>query len=197
MVHLTLEIDMLKPLLSIFALLSFLLPLSPAWADEYTNTIDVFKKAGESGTFFEKAHGYAVFPTIGKGAVGVGGAHGDGRVYEKGKYIGDVSMTQLSIGFQLGGEAFSEIIFFENEAALKQFTGGNFEFGAEAKAVAVTASAGAEASTKGSSASASSSKNSAKTSGGYYKGMAPFTVMKGGLMFDVSIGGQKFNYKPR
>jgi len=187
---------MLKPLLSALAFVSFLLPLSPAWADEYADTIDTFKKAGESGTFFEKAYGYAVFPTIGKGAVGVGGAHGDGRVYAKGKHIGDVSMTQLSIGLALGAESYSEIIFFENEAALKEFTSGNFEFGAEAKAVAVTLAAGAEASTKGASAGASTSKKSAKTAGGYYKGMAPFTVMKGGLMVDASIGGQKFKYKP-
>lgn len=187
---------MLKFLLSIFACVSFLLPLSPAWADEYSDTIDTFKKAGESGTFFDKAHGYAVFPTIGKGAVAVGGAHGTGRVYEKGKYIGDTSMTQILVGLSLGGEAYSEIIFFENAAALKEFTSGNFEFGAEAKAVAVTLAAGAEASTKGASASASTSKKNAATAGGYHKGMAPFTVMKGGLMVDASINGQKFKYKP-
>lgn len=188
---------MLKRLLPIFALLSFLLPLSPAWADEYTDTIDIFKKAGESGTFFEKAYGYAVFPSIGKGAVVLGAAEGDGRVYAKGKHIGDTSMTQLSIGFQLGGEKYSEIIFFENEAALKEFTAGNFEFSAGAKAVVITAAAGAEASTKGSSAEASTSKSSAKTAGAYYKGMATFTVPKGGLILDASIGGQKFKYKAR
>jgi len=115
---------MLKRLLAIVALLSF--SISPAWADEYTDTINVFKKAVESGAFFQKSHGYAVFPTIGKGGVGVGGAYGKGRLYKQGKHIGDVSMTQLTVGFQLGGEAFSEIIFFENEAALKKFTDGNF-----------------------------------------------------------------------
>jgi len=187
---------MLKPVLSILALLSFLLPLSPAWADEYTDTINIFKKAGESGKLFNKAYGYAVFPTIGKGGVGVGGAHGNGRVYQKGKHIGDASMTQVSVGFQLGGEAFSEIIFFENEAALKDFTNGNFEFGADAQAVAITASAGAKASTTGSSAGASATKKSATTVGRYHNGMATFTVMKGGLMYEASIGGQKFSYKP-
>lgn len=186
---------MLKRLLSILALLSFLLPVSPAWADEYADTINLFKKAGESGTFFHKAYAYAVFPTIGKGGIGVGGAHGSGRVYAKGKHIGDTSMTQLTIGFQLGAEGFSEIIFFENEAALKEFTNGNFEFGADAQAVAITASASAKAGTTGASAGASATKKAAKTAGGYYKGMATFTVMKGGLMYEASIGGQKFSYK--
>jgi lipid-binding SYLF domain-containing protein len=190
------EINMLKRLLSILALLSLVLPVSPAWADEYTDTINVFKNAGESGTFFHKAYGYAVFPTIGKGGVGVGGAHGSGRVYEKGKAIGDTSMTQLTVGFQLGGEAFSEIIFFEDERALKEFTNGNFEFGADAHAVAITAAAGAKASTTGSSAGASGGKHDATTVGKYHKGMATFTVTKGGLMYEATLGGQKFSYKP-
>jgi lipid-binding SYLF domain-containing protein len=187
---------MLKRLLWIFALSSALLPPSPAWADEYTDTIDIFKKAGESGAFFDKAYGYAVFPSIGKGAIIVGAAEGDGHVYAKGKHIGDTTMTQLSVGLQLGGEKYSEIVFFENEEALKQFTSGNFEFSAGAKAVVVTAAAGAEASTKGSSAGASTSKTSAKTAGGYHKGMATFTVPKGGFILDASVGGQKFRYKP-
>jgi lipid-binding SYLF domain-containing protein len=97
----------------------------------------------------------------------------------------------------LGGEAFSQIIFFQDQRALKEFTSGNFEFGAEASAVAITAGAGAKANTAGSSAGASVSKNDAKTVGGYHKGMATFTVAKGGLMYEASVGGQKFNYKRR
>lgn len=188
---------MIKRLIQILALLSMALTVSPAWADEYQDTINVFKKAVESGTFFSKAYGYAVFPTIGKGGVGVGGAYGKGRVYEKGKYIGDTSMTQLTVGFQLGGQAYSQIVFFEDQRSLKDFTSGNFEFGAEASAVAITAAAGAKANTAGSSAGVSAGKNDAKTVGNYRKGMATFTVAKGGLMYEATIGGQKFNYKTR
>lgn len=187
---------MFKRLLSIFAILS-LVQISSAWADEYTDTINLFKNAGESSKLLRTAYGYAVFPTIGKGAVGIGGAHGKGRVYEKGKHIGDTSMTQVTVGFQLGGEAYSEIILFENKQALKEFTGGNFEFGAEASAVAITAAASAKAGTTGSSAGASGGKKDATTKGGYQKGMATFTVAKGGLMYEASIGGQKFSFTPR
>jgi lipid-binding SYLF domain-containing protein len=116
-------------------------------------------------------------------------------VYEKGKHIGDTSMTQLSVGFQLGGEGFSEIIFFQDERSLKEFTGGNFEFSAEAKAVAITAAAGGKASTTGSSAGASGGKKDATTVGSYHKGMATFTVTKGGLMYEATVAGQKFSYK--
>ena len=187
---------MLKRLISILAVLSLMLSISPAWADEYTDTINLFKNAGESGQLLKTAYGYAVFPTIGKGAVGIGGAHGKGHVYEKGKYIGDTSMTQVTVGLQLGGEAYSEMIVFEDERALKEFTSGNFEFGADASAVAITAAAGAQTSTTGTSARASAGKKDAKTAGGYHKGMATFTVTKGGLMYEASIGGQKFSYKP-
>jgi len=121
-----------------------------------------------------------------------------GHVYEKGKYIGNASMTQVTVGFQLGGQAYSEIIFFRDQAALKNFASGNFEFGAEASAVAITAAAGADASTTGTSAGASVRQGDAKTVGaGYTKGMATFTVAKGGLMYAATIGGQKFKYKPR
>jgi lipid-binding SYLF domain-containing protein len=187
---------MFKRLLSILALLSLALPLSSAWADDYTDTINLFKNAGESGKLLSAAHGYAVFPTIGKGGVGVGGAYGKGRVYRKGKYIGDTSMTQATIGFQLGGETYSELILFEDERALQEFTKGNFEFGADAQVIAITASAGAKAGTTGTSAGASGGKKDAKTVGGYHKGIATFTVAKGGLMYEASVGGQKFSYTP-
>jgi lipid-binding SYLF domain-containing protein len=105
-------------------------------------------------------------------------------------------MTQGTIGFQFGGQAYSEIIFFQDKAALDQFTRGNFEFGAQAQAVAITASASASATTTGASASAAATQHDATSAGKYYKGMAVFTVAKGGLMYEASIGGQKFNYKP-
>lgn len=188
---------MIKRLLSMLAMLTLAFAAAPAFADEYSDTVNIFRKAVESKGFFDKAYGYAVFPTIGKGGIGVGGAYGKGRVYQKGKYIGDTSMTQLSVGFQLGGQGYSQIIFFEDERALKEFTGGNFEFSAEASAVAITAAAGAKASTTGGSAGVSGGKNDAKAVGKYYKGMATFTVAKGGLMYEASVAGQKFSYKAR
>lgn len=169
-----------------------------ARADEYSDTVNLFKNAGESGTYFKNAYGYAVFPNIGKAGVGIGGAYGKGRVFANGKYIGNTSMKQVTVGLQLGGQDYSEIIFFEDERALNEFTKGSFEFGADASAVAITASANVKASTTGSSAGASGGKKDATTVGGkYYKGTSTFTVAKGGLMYEASIGGQKFNYKAR
>jgi lipid-binding SYLF domain-containing protein len=173
------------------------LPFGGALADEYSDTISLFKNAGESGSFFDNCYGYAVFPTIGKGGIGIGGAHGKGRVYAAGEYVGDTSMTQVTVGFQLGGEAFSEIIFFEDKRAFEEFTGGNFEFSADASAVAITASAKAAATTTGSSAGASGGKKDATTVGSYHKGTATFTIAKGGLMYQATIGGQKFSYTPK
>jgi lipid-binding SYLF domain-containing protein len=178
------------------------LPFAGAWAEDneeakYADTIKVFRDAGESGSFFGKSHGYAVFPTIGKAGLVVGGAYGKGRVYAVGKVVGDTSMTQLSLGFQAGGQAYSQIVFFEDKRAFDEFTSGNFEFGAQATAVAITAGASAGATTAGSSAGASGGKHDATTVGGYYKGMAVFTVAKGGLMYEASISGQKFSYTPR
>ncbi len=167
-------------------------------ADEYDDTIKVFQDAGASGAFFKKSYGYAVFPSIGKGGVGIGGAHGKGRVYAQGKYVGDTSMTQLTAGFQLGGQVFSQIIFFEDKRSFDEFTSGNFEFGAQATAVAITAGASATAGSTGSSAGASGGQNDAKTKGAaYHKGMATFTVAKGGLMYEATLGGQKFKYTPK
>jgi lipid-binding SYLF domain-containing protein len=177
---------------ALFMVLLLVVPFAQVMADEYSDTIKVFRDAGESGTFFARSYGYAVFPTIGKGGIGIGGAYGKGRVYEQGNYVGDTSVTQLSIGLQLGGQAYSQIVFFEDN----EFTSGNFEFGAQASAVAITAGASAEATTTGSSAGASGGKHDATTVGKYYKGMAVFTVAKGGLMYEASIGGQKFSYTP-
>lgn len=167
---------------------------SSAWADEYAETKKMFADAGRSN-LFDSAYGYALFPTIGKAGFIVGGAYGKGKVYEQNKFIGDTSMTQASIGFQIGGSGFSQVVFFEDKRALDTFTSGNFEFGAEAQAIAITAAAGASASTTGSSATASGGKNNAATTdAGYTKGMLTFTIVKGGAMFDVSLGGQKFKY---
>jgi lipid-binding SYLF domain-containing protein len=182
---------------ALFMVLLLVVPFAQVMADEYSDTIKVFRDAGESGTFFARSYGYAVFPTIGKGGIGIGGAYGKGRVYEQGNYVGDTSVTQLSIGLQLGGQAYSQIVFFEDKRAFDEFTSGNFEFGAQASAVAITAGASAEATTTGSSAGASGGKHDATTVGKYYKGMAVFTVAKGGLMYEASISGQKFSYTPK
>jgi len=163
-------------------------------ADSYSDTIALFKNAGESAAYFKDSYGYAVFPTIGKGGLVVGGAHGSGRVYAHDKYVGDTSMTQLTVGFQAGGQAYSQIIFFQDKRSFDEFTTGNFEFGADVSAVAITAAAGASAGTTGSSAGASTGKKDASTEGKYHKGMAVFTIVKGGAMYQATVGGQKFKY---
>jgi lipid-binding SYLF domain-containing protein len=168
-----------------------------SWADDYADTVALFKNAGASSAFFKTAYGYAVFPTIGSGALVVGGAHGDGRVYVQGAYVGDVSMTQVSVGFQAGGKAYSQIIFFEDKRAFDEFTSGNFQFDANASAVVITAAAGAGTGTTGSSSGASGGMHDAVTAGKYYRGMAVFTIVKGGAMASAAIGGQKFKFTPK
>ncbi|MGO9634514.1 MAG: YSC84-related protein [Steroidobacteraceae bacterium] len=166
----------------------------PALADSYSDTVALFKNAGQSAGFFGSSYGYAVFPTIGKGGLVVGGAHGKGRVYQQGKYVGDTSMTQVSVGLQAGGQAYSEIVFFQDQRALGEFTSGNFSFSGDVSAVAITAGASASAGTGGSTAGASGGKKDAATAGGYQKGVAVFTIAKGGLMFQAAVAGQKFSY---
>jgi lipid-binding SYLF domain-containing protein len=178
----------------VFAVL--LLGSGPALADPYRETVDLFKAAGESASFFEDSYAFAVFPTVGKGSLGIGGAYGEGRVYEQGKYVGDTKMTQVSLGLQAGGQAFSQIIFFADKRALEEFTAGNFEFGANASAVVITAAASGSASTTGASATASGGKKDARTTGDYYKGTATFIIAKGGLMLEASLSGQKFSFTP-
>ncbi len=126
--------------------------------------------------FFERAHGFAVFPNITKGALGVGGARGKGMVFEQNNPIGEARLTQFTVGLQAGGQNYSELIFFEDEEALLQFTEGRFEFSAQASAVAVRAGASADAA--------------------FDSGVAVFTMAKAGLMYEASIGGQKFKYEP-
>ena len=170
---------------------------SAAVADAYSDTDALFKSAGESAAFFNDCDGYAVFPTIGKGGLVVGGAHGKGRVYEHGKFIGDTSMTQLSVGLQAGGQAYSMIIFFQDQRAFEEFTRQSFEFGADVSAVAITAAASGQLGTTGASAGASGGKKDATTAGKYYKGLAVFTIAKGGAMVQAAVAGQKFTYKPK
>jgi lipid-binding SYLF domain-containing protein len=171
--------------------------VSAACADSYDDAIHIFKQAGKSGTFFGKAYGYAVFPTVGGAGFVVGAAHGKGRVYAHGDLTGDSTMNLLSAGLQAGAKAYSEIIFFEDKRALDDFESGHFQFAANASAVAITAGAEAGAGTSGVSSEASAESSNASTSGGYFNGMAVFTIAKGGLMYAATISGQQFTYTPR
>lgn len=129
------------------------------------------------GKYFSSAYGYAVFPSVGKGGLGVGGAAGNGTIYKGGAIVGDCKLSQLTIGFQAGGQAYSEVIFFQNKASFDRFTGNKFEFSAQATAVAVTAGASFDVD--------------------YRDGILIFTHSKGGLMYEASVGGQKFKTKMR
>lgn len=132
------------------------------------------KKDPELQAFFDKAYGYAVFPTVGKGGFFVGAAHGNGVVYQQGKVVGFSTLSQVTIGLQFGGQAYSEIIFFKDKKAFNQFTKGDFAFSGQASAVAAN---------KGVAANID-----------YSSGVAVFTLAKGGLMYEASIGGQKFSF---
>jgi lipid-binding SYLF domain-containing protein len=182
----------------IFVVVAMFCSLSiAAEVEDYSSTINVFKQSPQVQPYFKQAYGYAVFPTIGKGGLGIGAAHGKGQVYRGGKVTGKASMTKVSIGFQAGGQAFSQMIFFEDKRAYDEFTSGNFEFDAQASAVAITAGAQAKAGTEGTTASASAGpKTGAQADVQYRKGMAVFVHIKGGLMYEASIGGQKFSFKP-
>ncbi|MCC6683259.1 MAG: hypothetical protein IT445_20375 [Phycisphaeraceae bacterium] len=144
-------------------------------AQEVQLAIKRFKEVDPSmAERFENAKAYAVFPSVGKGAVGVGGAFGRGQLFEDGQVTGWCDLSQGSIGFQLGGQAYSEVIFFENENSLEQFKAGSMEFSAQASAVAATAGASTDAN--------------------YEYGVLVFTLPKGGLMYEASIGGQRFTF---
>lgn len=137
-----------------------------------------FKRADPSmDAFFQKAYGYAVFPEITKGGIGIGGAGGDGTVFEQGQSVGSSEMSQVTVGLQLGGQTYREAIFFKDKTALDNFKKGNFEFAAGASAVAV--------------------KTGASKAADYSHGVAIFTMAEGGLMFEASVGGQKFTYEPK
>ena len=188
----------MKSITRTFSLVPALLLLAGmAYAAKYADTIELFRNAGESSSFFHKSYAYAVFPTVGEGALGVGGAFGKGHVYVHGHMVGDTTMSQLSVGFQAGGKAYSQIIFFEDKRALDEFESGSFEFTAGASAIAITAAAGASVGTSGASAGASGGEKDARATGVYEKGMAVFTIAKGGLMYAAAIAGQKFSYTPR
>jgi len=136
--------------------------------------IDAKEQDPALSNWFETAYAYAVFPSVGKGGIGIGGAHGKGIVIRGDSTVGYTSLSQISIGLQLGGQVYAEFIFFKDETAFNQFARGNFEMGAQVSAVAITLGASADAN--------------------YDKGVAVFTIAGGGLMYEASVAGQKFKY---
>ncbi|MEO7987019.1 MAG: YSC84-related protein [Gemmatimonadales bacterium] len=149
-------------------------------ADDLAGVQEVIAKFKEKdpgmAEIFAKANGYAVFPTVGKGAIGIGGARGKGHVYRNGRHIGRSTLTQVTIGLQLGGQAYSEVVFFQNAEALENFKLGHLKLDAQASAIALTTRASADL--------------------GYRSGVAIVTMAKGGLMYEASVGGQKFSFRP-
>jgi lipid-binding SYLF domain-containing protein len=185
----------------ILLIVAFVLGISTiafaAEVENYSSTVNGFRKSPTVEKFFNNSYGYAVFPTIGKAGYVIGGSYGEGQVYKGGEVTGKSKVIEGSIGFQAGGEAFSEIIFFQDKRAYDEFTSGSFEFGASAQVVVVTAGAEAQAGTAGVSAGASTvPKTGVQMETEYFKGMATFAQAEGGLMLGVSIGGQKFIFEP-
>ena len=162
--------------LSLVAMAMFVVPGTAQSDEDVQEVIKKFEE-GDPGmqAWFREAHGYAVFPSVGKGGIGIGGAHGKGLVYEQRQLVGKTTLTEVTVGFQLGGQAFSEVIFFKDKTAFDDFTRENFEFGAQVSAVALTAGASADLA--------------------YNGGVAVVTATKGGLMYEASVGGQKFSYE--
>lgn len=139
--------------------------------------IEAKSKDDSLSLWFDEAYAYAVFPSVGKGGIGIGGAHGKGIVIRGNDTVGTSSLSQVTIGFQLGGQVYAQYIMFKDKTAFDHFTRGNFEMGAQVSAVAVTAGASADAN--------------------YDGGVAVFTIAGGGLMYEASVGGQKFKYKAK
>ncbi len=151
-------------------------PLEAQKESEVEEAIATFiEKDPDMKEWFSSSHGYVVFPNVGKAGFGIGGAHGNGLVYEGGKLVGKSELKEVTVGLQMGGQSFVEVIFFKDKTAFDDFTRGNFEFGAQVSAVALTAGASADLA--------------------YNGGVAVMTMAKGGLMYEASVGGQKFEYE--
>jgi lipid-binding SYLF domain-containing protein len=171
-----------KSLLGILVMLILSAPTFAGWdpnlEKKASETVAAFKKSDpDLAAFFSKARGYIVYPSVGKAGMGIGGAHGKGVVYESGKVIGSSALSQVSFGFQLGAQVYSEIVFFENKAAMNKFKKGEIELSAQASAVAVKTGVGAKTDFK--------------------DGIAIFTLAKGGLMYEASVAGQKLSFKSK
>jgi len=166
----------IKYLLIIFTLLTFSYSISAQKndVDESLTTISNFKKTDPKiAELFSSSYGYVVFPGVGKGGLGVGGASGKGTVFNQGTAVADSRLWQVTIGLQAGGQKYAEVIFFENKEAYNRFVGAQFEFAAQVSAIALKSGASADAT--------------------YRDGILVFTQSIGGLMYEASIGGQKFS----
>jgi lipid-binding SYLF domain-containing protein len=144
-------------------------------ADCSTAKSEFIKADGLMKALFDKSYGYVIFPNVGKGGIGIGGAAGNGVVYEQNVMVGMAKLSQVNIGFQAGGQAYREVIFFESKKDLDRFKSSKLEFSADVSAVAVKSGASANAK--------------------YTKGVMVFSMQKGGLMYEASVGGQEFKYK--
>ncbi len=146
----------------------------------HANVVDaiaLFKKQDPAFTrLFDSSLGYVVFPSVAKGGLGIGAAHGDGEVYVKGVLIGTATLTQVTIGLQMGGQVYSEVVFFDTELALNGFKASRYAVSAQATAVAAA--------------------EGCATNAKYDQGIAIFTMPRGGLMYEASVGGQKFKFIP-
>jgi lipid-binding SYLF domain-containing protein len=183
---------------AVVALVACAAVVSAQQVEDYSSTVAEFSKSPVVARYFDSAYGYALFPTIGKGGFLVGGAYGKGQVYRQGEVVGFSSLTEVSVGFQFGGQAYSQVVFFQDARALEEFTSGNFEFSAEASAIAVTASAGVEGGTEGATAGAGLyGVDAANADIDFHDGMLVFTLAKGGLMYQATIAGQKYGYEAR
>jgi len=175
---------------------AFLLGTTAARAAGYEQTIAMFANTAQSGDFFDNSFAYAVFPAVGRGSFIVGAAHGDGRVFAQGVWIGSASLTQLSFGLQAGGKSYSEIIFFKDQRALDAFESGQLRIGAGVSAAAITLGASASADTTGSRrASASGDQGDARVAGSYCNGIAVFTIVSEGIEGGASVEGERFSYR--
>lgn len=144
---------------------------------EVDETIRMFRESDPGiADWFRDAYGYAILPDVGKGGIGIGAAAGKGEVVEQGKLIGMTKMSQVTVGLQLGGQTYREVVFFEDETALRNFKSSEAKLSAQASAVAITSGASADAE--------------------YENGVAIFTMARGGLMFEASVGGQTFKFTP-
>lgn len=166
--------------------MTFTSSIAHAWSPDSGNKLELSvaqailtakEKDPSLASWFETAYAYAVFPRVGKGGIGIGGAHGKGLVIRGDATVAETSLSQVTIGFQLGGQVYAQFIMFKDKTAFDNFARGNFEMGAQVSAVAITLGASADAN--------------------YDGGVAVFTIAEGGLMYEASIGGQKFKYKAK
>jgi hypothetical protein len=180
---------------ALIVLSGFALAANAQRVRDVSETVELFRDIPQVGPYFDSSYGYAVWPRIGRGGLGIGASRGRGQVYVNGQLTGFSTLTEVSFGLQAGGQTYRQIIFFQNAEAYQRFTGNTFEFEASAQAVAVTASAEAGAGTQGSRATAGAGSPNTAAGGGYVNGMQVFTMAEGGLMYKATIAGQRYRFE--